>query len=88
MCGHSDVLNVLLENGADLNTPDKHHAYPIHYAAQMMARKNKDDDSSSKKHNSVWIELFTNVVYLFDIFVFIIKVLILHILKRWLDFAN
>lgn len=35
MCGHLDVLDILLENGADVSKPDAHEAFPIHYAAQM-----------------------------------------------------
>uniref|UniRef100_A0A2C9M326 Uncharacterized protein n=1 Tax=Biomphalaria glabrata TaxID=6526 RepID=A0A2C9M326_BIOGL len=36
VCGHAEVLDVLLENGAELDVPDKHHAFPVHYAAQMV----------------------------------------------------
>ena len=35
VCGHLKMLEVLIEHKADLSSSDSHHAYPIHYAAQM-----------------------------------------------------
>lgn len=35
MCGEIEVLDILANAGAELNTADIHGAYPIHYAAQM-----------------------------------------------------
>ena len=35
VCGESDILEILVANKADPNTPDIHHAFPLHYAAQM-----------------------------------------------------
>ena len=49
MCGHSTVLDVLLEYGADLSVADKHQAYPIHYAAQMTKNPGEEDSSGSSE---------------------------------------
>ena len=35
MCGHTELLDTLQGAGADLSRPDAHHAFPLHYAAQM-----------------------------------------------------
>ena len=35
VCGEVELLEMLLEAGADASTPDLHGAYPLHYAAQV-----------------------------------------------------
>lgn len=45
VCGHSAVLDVLLEYGGDISEPDRHQAYPLHYAAQMI-RSPRDDSGN------------------------------------------
>ena len=35
VCGELEILDLLLEAGANPSTPDIHGAYPVHYAAQM-----------------------------------------------------
>ncbi|RUS86553.1 hypothetical protein EGW08_005692, partial [Elysia chlorotica] len=49
-CGHADVLDLLIENGADVSAPDKHQAFPIHYAAQMMSKGGSATDSEGSLH--------------------------------------
>ncbi|XP_069117385.1 inversin-like isoform X4 [Argopecten irradians] len=44
VCGHLEVLEILLENGADVSRADSHEAYPIHYAAQMNGKENGHTD--------------------------------------------
>ena len=44
MCGHLEILDILIEAGAELSTPDSHNAYPIHYAAQMNGKDNSHSD--------------------------------------------
>ncbi len=39
VCGHLDIIDLLEEHECDLEQPDAHHAYPIHYAAQMCGNK-------------------------------------------------
>ena len=46
VCGHSTVLDVLLEYGADLSVADRHQAYPVHYAAQMTKSPGEEGESS------------------------------------------
>ena len=36
MCGEVDILEMLMDAGANASTPDIHGAYPIHYAAQVI----------------------------------------------------
>ena len=36
VCGELEALDLLCNSGADLNIPDLHGAFPIHYAAQML----------------------------------------------------
>ena len=52
MCGHSTVLDVLLEYGADLSVADKHKAYPVHYAAQMTRNPGEAEEESSGSEQS------------------------------------
>ena len=35
VCGKIELIDVLFKAGAKPSTPDKHGAYPLHYAAQM-----------------------------------------------------
>ncbi|XP_070576603.1 inversin-A-like [Ptychodera flava] len=35
VCGHGDLIEYLIQNGAEPSLPDIHDAYPMHYAAQM-----------------------------------------------------
>ena len=35
VCGKLELLDVLFKAGAKPSTPDKHGAYPLHYAAEM-----------------------------------------------------
>lgn len=35
VCGEVDLLDTLIDAGADPSTPDIHGAYPLHYAAQV-----------------------------------------------------
>ncbi|XP_060077666.1 uncharacterized protein LOC132557186 [Ylistrum balloti] len=44
VCGHLEVLEILLENGADVSRADSHEAFPIHYAAQMNGKENGHTD--------------------------------------------
>lgn len=44
VCGHVDILNILVEHRAELSTADSHHAYPIHYAAQMNSKEQGHSD--------------------------------------------
>lgn len=45
VCGHLKVLDFLIQSKADMSTPDIHHAYPIHYAAQMNSTSSGRKDS-------------------------------------------
>ena len=44
VCTHLEILDVLIENDAELSKCDNHNAYPIHYAAQMNGRDNGHSD--------------------------------------------
>ena len=35
VCGHANIVDFLLNQKCNAETPDIHGAYPIHYAAQM-----------------------------------------------------
>jgi ankyrin repeat protein len=45
VCGHLKVLDVLIQNKANLSTADSHVAYPIHYAAQMNGANSGNTES-------------------------------------------
>ena len=50
VCGDLKVLDLLIQNGADMESKDTHHAYPIHYAAQMNSQNSgKSDPKISEK---------------------------------------
>jgi len=33
--GNKEIVDILLDNGADTNSPDAYQARPLHYAAQV-----------------------------------------------------
>lgn len=45
VCGHLEILDILIDNGAELSSADSHNAYPIHYAAQMNGKDSNHADS-------------------------------------------
>ena len=45
VCGQLKVLDLLIQHNANFSTPDNHHAYPIHYAAQMNPANSGHSDS-------------------------------------------
>ncbi|XP_052107145.1 ankyrin repeat domain-containing protein 11-like isoform X4 [Mytilus californianus] len=45
VCTHLEILDVLIEQDAELSKCDNHNAYPIHYAAQMNGRDNGHSDA-------------------------------------------
>jgi ankyrin repeat protein len=48
VCSQHHLIDFLLENKADPETPDIHGAYPIHYAAQMCGQVDILNDSFTK----------------------------------------
>lgn len=57
VCGHLKVLDLLVHHKAEMSTPDIHHAYPIHYAAQMTGKySGKTDSRISEKVLKKFIE--------------------------------
>ena len=56
VCGELEALDVLCNSGAQINTPDIHGAYPIHYAAQMCG-PSTDHNSSPEKSRTFLVVL-------------------------------
>ena len=48
VCGHLEMIDILQEQGCNLERPDTHSAYPIHYAAQMCGNKAENDAQREK----------------------------------------
>jgi ankyrin repeat protein len=44
VCGHVELIDLLLEEGAALSVADGHSAYPLHYAAQMTGANGEGSD--------------------------------------------
>ena len=44
VCGHLEMIDILEQQGSNLERPDTHSAYPIHYAAQMCGNKAENDE--------------------------------------------
>lgn len=56
VCGHCDILEYLINKGCNIETPDKHGAYPIHYASQMCGQIDVWDENinrNSENSNSI-----------------------------------
>ena len=47
VCGHVDLIDLLQSEGAEVSCPDIHHAYPLHYAAQMCGATGEGADPKS-----------------------------------------
>lgn len=58
VCGEVEVLEILIANKANPNAPDIHHAYPLHYAAQMCG-PNSEMGSETKVGLSVLRKLIS-----------------------------
>ncbi|CAH1793068.1 unnamed protein product [Owenia fusiformis] len=43
VCGQEEIIDILCEYDAELSKPDIHHAYPLHYAAQMCGEEEGND---------------------------------------------
>ena len=48
VCGELEALDVLCNSGAEINSPDTHGAFPIHYAAQMCGPSAEHPSSPEK----------------------------------------
>ncbi len=44
VCGHTDLIDLLENNGAELSRADVNEAYPLHYAAQMCGPAGEEAD--------------------------------------------
>ena len=51
VCGELEALDVLCNSGAEINSPDIHGAFPIHYAAQMCGPSTEHPFSPEKSRN-------------------------------------
>ena len=52
VCGESEILALLLLNGANASTIDIHSATPLHYAAQMCGHLKRSSSPGDKSENN------------------------------------